>query len=201
VPVIRTGTASELTLRNCVVAAGRGIEIAAARRVRLDHCTFIGGSIFWLDATPAKTPCAMELTNNILLAEGPSGLVGEEGSRYEDRATQPPEVMKRLNFKGIHHNVLMLRHPDSLEAWSAEFEKRPKALNFAALANDESPLVMLMERMKFNFRLRPECPAVHMADDGYALGVRWSDAQFNDVAKQMQLIRDTSLMRPRGPAQ
>ncbi|MFZ2644220.1 MAG: serine/threonine-protein kinase [Verrucomicrobiia bacterium] len=201
VPVIRTGAASELTLRNCVVAAGRGIEIAAARRVRLDHCTFMGGSIFWLDATPAKTPCAMELTNNILLAEGPSGLVGEEGSRYEDRATQPPEVMKRLNFKGIHHNVMMLRYPDSLEAWSAEFEKRPKALNFVALMNDESPLVMLMERMKFNFRLRPECPAVHMADDGYALGVRWSDTQFNDVAKQMQLIRDTSSMRPRGPAQ
>ncbi len=199
VPIIRVGEASELTLRNSVIAAGRGIEVVGARRVRLDHCTCIGGSIFCLDATPAKTACTMDLANNILLAEGPSGLVGEEGPDRVSHVTQPPEVTKWLNFKGIHHNVLMLRSSDSLEAWSNEFEKRPKSSNFVAMSNDDSPLAALMDRMKFNFRLRPECPAVHLADDGYAVGVRWPEAQFSQVAKQLQSLREQSYMRSRGP--
>jgi serine/threonine-protein kinase len=190
VPVISVGTDSELLLRNCVVAAGRGVELGGARRVRFDHCTFLGGSVLWLGETTAATRCEVALSNNIVLADAPAGLVGDESSARASRATTPPEVLKRLSLQNAHHNVVVLRYPDTLEPWSAELEKRPKAANFVALANDDPPLAALVDRQQFNFRLRPECPAVHMADDGCAAGARWTDAFFNRVATQMQSVKD-----------
>jgi serine/threonine-protein kinase len=199
VPVISVGVDSELTLRNCVVAAGRGMELAAARRVRLDHCTFLGGSLCWLSGTPAKTPCDLELANSIVLADSPAGLVGDDASSHSGRAAMPPEVLKRLDFNKAHNNVVVLRYSDGLELWSKELEKRSKAANFVVLATDEPPLVALADRAQLNFRLKPECPAVHMADDGLAIGVRWPDTFFNRIATQLQLMREQSPLRQRGP--
>jgi len=201
VPVIGAGAESELLLRNCVVAAGRGIELSAARRVRLDHCTFLGGSAFWLGEASAKASSQVELSNSIVMADAPAGLVGDENSSLLSRAATPPEVLKRVKLNTAHHNVVVLRYPDMLEPWSSELEKRPKAANFVTLASDEAPLAALVDRLQFNFRLKPECPAVHMADDGMAVGVRWSEAQFNRMAMQLQLIREQPPGRLRGAAQ
>jgi serine/threonine-protein kinase len=201
VPVISAGADSELTLRNCVVVAGRGIELSSARRLRLDHCTFLGGSLCWLSGTPAKAPCELELANSIILAEGPAGLVGDESISRPNRVATPPEVLKRLNFSAAHHNVVLLRYPDGLETWSGELEKRSKAANFVALANDDPPLAAIADRSQFDFRLKPDCPAVHMADDGLAAGVRWPEAFFNRIATQLRLIREQSPPRLRGSAQ
>jgi hypothetical protein len=59
--------------------------------------------------------------------------------------------------------------------------------------------VALADRAQLNFRLKPECPAVHMADDGLAIGVRWPDTFFNRIATQLQLMREQSPLRQRGP--
>ncbi|MBI5686891.1 MAG: serine/threonine protein kinase [Verrucomicrobia bacterium] len=201
VPVIGVGADSELLLRNCVVAAGRGVEMSAARRMRFDHCTFLGGSILWLGGTKAAKRCEVELSNNIVLADAPAGLVGDENSNRAGRAAVPPEVLKRLNFHMAHHNVVVLRYPDTLEPWSSELEKRAKAANFVALASDDPPLAALVDRLQFNFRLKPECPAVHMADDGLAAGVRWTETFFNRVATQMQSVREQVPPRLRGAQQ
>ncbi|MCX6909320.1 MAG: serine/threonine-protein kinase, partial [Verrucomicrobia bacterium] len=201
VPVISAGPDSGLTLRNCVVAAGRGIEMSAARRVRLDHCTFLGGSVFWLAGTPAKTPCEVELANNIVLADAPAGLVGDENSSRASRAAMPTEALKRLDLSAAHHNVVVLRYPDLLEAWSGELEKRPKAANFVTLASEDPPLATIADRLQFNFRLKPDCPAVHMADDGLAAGVRWSETFFSRVTTQLRLLREQPPLRLRGGTQ
>jgi len=202
VPVISAGAESELTLRNCVVAAGRGIEMSAARRVRLDHCTFLGGSLFWLGGTPARTPCEVELANSLVLADAPAGLVGDENSSRSGHAATPPEVLKHLNLNAAHHNVVVLRYPDVLEPWSSELEKkRPKAANFVTLASEEPPLAAIADRLQFDFRLKPDCPAVHMADDGLAAGVRWSEVFFNRVTTQLRLLREQSPLHLRGGSQ
>lgn len=201
VPVISAGADSELLLRNCVVAAGRGIELSAARRVRLDHCTFLSGSVFWLGETLAKTRCEVELANNIVLADAPAGLIGDENSSRANRSATPPEVLKRLNLHTAHHNVVVLRYPDTQEPWSSELEKRTKAANFVALASDDPPLAAVVDRLQFNFRLKPGCPAVHMADDGLSVGVRWTETFFTRVATQMQVVREQGPQRLRGASQ
>ena len=200
-PVISAGPDSELALHNCLVTAGRGIELSGARRARLDHCTFLGGSVFWLGGKPAKKTCEVELANSIVLADSAAGLVGDEDSSRPTHAAMPPEVLKRLSFSAAHHTVVVLRHPDGLEAWSAELEKRTKTTNFVTLASDDPPLAALVDRMQFNFRLKPECPAVHMADDGLAAGVRWPEALFNRVAAQLQMAREQGPLRQRAAAQ
>ena len=200
-PMIHCGPGSEVTLHNCVLATGRGIELSGARRVRLDHCTCIVGSLFWLGAPrPTAKPCEAHLANSVVFAEAAAGLVGDENSSRLTHAAMPADVAKQLDLSTVHHTVVVLHAPAMVEAWSEELEKLHKATNFVISAADEPPLAALVDRAQLNFHLKPDCPAVHVADDGFAVGTRWTEGFSKRVASQLLLVREQSTQRPRNAA-
>ncbi len=201
-PMIHCGPGSELTLHNCVLATGRGIELSGARRIRLDHCTCVGGSLFWLGAPrQSPKPCEVQLVNSAVFADAVAGLVGDENSTRASHAALPADVSKRLDLDTVHHTVVVLHAPGMVEVWSEELEKSRKATNFVTSATDEPPLAALADRAQFNFHLKSDCPAVHVADDGFAVGIRWPEAFSKRVASQLLFVRDQNPPRPHNAAQ
>ena len=136
----------------------------------------------------------------MVFAEAAAGLVGDENSSRLTHAAMPADVAKQLDLSTVHHTVVVLHAPAMVEAWSEELEKLHKATNFVISAADEPPLAALVDRAQLNFHLKPDCPAVHVADDGFAVGIRWTEGFSKRVASQLLLVREQSTQRPRNAA-
>ena len=190
-PMIRCGPGSEVTLHNCVLSANHGFELSGAQHIRMDHCTCAVGSLFWLGTPrPAAKACDVDLVNSVVLADAESGLVGDEKSERLAHAVLPSDVGKRLDLSAVHHTVVMLHASGLMQPWSDELEKPSKKANFVTLTTDEPPLAALMDRAQLDYRLKSDCPAVHMADDGLAVGIRWTETFSQSVASGMLHFRE-----------
>ncbi|MCX7824794.1 MAG: protein kinase, partial [Verrucomicrobiae bacterium] len=193
-PLVVCAGGGELVLRNCALATGRGIEFSGPQRVSLEHCTCVGGSLLWLGPQfPADKTCAVRLVNNVVFAESLARAAGGA-----DDGAKLPEVLKRLNLEGSHHNVVVLSDSAALEAWRKVVDTQLKGSNFAGMVGDDPPLAAVANRMQMDFRLRPDCPAYHAADDGLMVGVRWPDEFFTKVSQHAQMAAKGPGQRLRG---
>ncbi|MBI5394421.1 MAG: hypothetical protein HZA91_03905, partial [Verrucomicrobia bacterium] len=183
-----TGAGGELVLKSCLFLNGSAVEIQTPRRVRLEHCTWTGGPAIWLsEAAPTGQVTEVALVNSLLAGEPLRGVVAGDGQPPETRPLAPAEAAQRLDLSRSHHNVVLVAQQPALDAWKPSLEKQPAGPSFLSLVSDPAPLVVWSDAQQLEFRLQPDCPAAHAADDGKAVGVRWTDAMWDLMKANLRL--------------